>query len=29
MKLADFLHGDTDLGKQNVNNYWVGMLKNG
>ena len=23
------MHADTNLGKLNVNNYWVGMLKNG
>ena len=27
--MADFLHTDTNLGKLNINNYWVGMLKNG
>ena len=23
------MHADTNLGKLNVNKYWVGMLKNG
>ena len=26
MKLADFLHGDTDLGKQNVNLIIIGWV---